>query len=432
MQPQPSIQMTLFDYFMDSDSFSLNEAVEAVKLVKEVKEPSVRGRIYEGIDKGLFERIGKGVYTVKRKNAAGYENSCLLVNGNGRDLSMFEDNSMDALITDHPYRIEKSLKGGNRDFASYDCFRYEQRDMDEKCRVLKPGCFLVEFLPEENADNYKYIYQIKSMAEQAGLQYFATVPWKKGDFVANTGRKSKNTEQVVLFTKGHARSLKLDAKKNKAMLEEMMVLHFEKEWENMLNEPLSLEIDLLVNRMSAELAESELEKAFENWMYDTCEDSILQEDYPGVALEQVPLVEYMLLWLDKKDIEYVDVTGRYDNNEVGLAKSCFADKTLAILKEIAPDRLFYMSGTNGMLPTVFDVPPVEDSKRIHQAEKPIELLEKIIGFVSLPNEKILDQFAGSGVTGEAALNTGRDSVLIEIDEKTFGSIRERVNKAKGR
>ena len=151
MQTQPSIQMTLFDYFMDQDKFTLNEAVEAVKTVKQVKEPSVRGRIYEGIDKGLFERVGKGVYTVNRKNAAGGENSCLLINGNGRDLSMFEDNSMDALITDHPYKLDKSLKGGNRDFADYERFRYEQKDMDEKCRVLKPGCFLVEFLPEENA-----------------------------------------------------------------------------------------------------------------------------------------------------------------------------------------------------------------------------------------------------------------------------------------
>ena len=90
-----------------------------------------------------------------------------------------------------------------------------------------------------------------------------------------------------------------------------------------------------------------------------------------------------------------------------------------------------MSGTDGMLPTVFDVSPVDKHKKIHQAEKPVELLEQIISFVTKPNEKILDQFAGSGVLGEAALNIGRDSVLIEKDEETFDNAVARI-KRKGR
>ena len=51
-----------------------------------------------------------------------------------------------------------------------------------------------------------------------------------------------------------------------------------------------------------------------------------------------------------------------------------------------------MSGTKGMLPTVFDVEPVSKADKIHQAEKPVELLEEIIGFITMPNEKILDQY----------------------------------------
>ena len=93
---------------------------------------------------------------------------------------------------------------------------------------------------------------------------------------------------------------------------------------------------------------------------------------------------------------------------------------------------FYMSGTKGMLPTVFDVEPVSKADRIHQAEKPVELLEKIIGFITLPNEKILDQYMGSGVTGEAALKMKRDSVLIEKNKETFDKAVERVNKRRGR
>ena len=195
--------MTLFEYFQDAECFSLKEAVACVEQVKEVKEPSIRARIYEGIEKGLFSRIAKGVYTVT-KEQDGEEVTCMLVQGNGRDLSFLKDNSIDAIITDHAYDLKKSLKGGNRDFAAYECFQYTQEDFDEKYRVLKKGCFLVEFMPEENGENYEYLYQMKKMAKEAGLEYYAKVAWKKGNFVANTGRKSKNTEEIAFFTKGKA------------------------------------------------------------------------------------------------------------------------------------------------------------------------------------------------------------------------------------
>ncbi len=70
--------------------------------------------------------------------------------------------------------------------------------------------------PEENSNNFDYIYDCKKYAQSVGLEYYSTVNWKKGNFVSNTGRKAKNTEQMVFFTKGKPRNLKLDAKKNLA------------------------------------------------------------------------------------------------------------------------------------------------------------------------------------------------------------------------
>ena len=215
-----SIQMTLFEYFADVEQFSLKDAKECVYQYaeKDVKEPSIRARIYEGINKGLFKRVAKGVYTVTKKNAENEDITCMLIQGNGRDLSFLEDNSIDAIITDHPYLLKKSLKGGNRDFASYDLFQYTQQDLDEKFRVLKKGHFLVEFLPEENGDNYEYLYQVKAMAKESGFEYYAKVAWRKGTIVANTGRKAKNTEDILLFSKGRARDMRPDAKKDIAPL----------------------------------------------------------------------------------------------------------------------------------------------------------------------------------------------------------------------
>ena len=160
--------------------------------------------------KGIFEKVSRGVYRFVDNN----DNSTLLVKGNGRDLSMINDNSIDCLITDHPYSDKKSNKGGNRSFADYNTFNYEQSDFDEKFRVLKDSAFMVEFFAEENSNNFDYIYKCKKMAEKSGFEYYTTVNWQKGDFVSNTGRKAKNTEQMIFFTKGAPRSLKLDAKKN--------------------------------------------------------------------------------------------------------------------------------------------------------------------------------------------------------------------------
>ena len=140
-----------------------------------------------------------------------------LMEGDGRVLSMLQEESIDCIITDHPWLDKLSNKGGNRSFANYECFLYEQKDFEEKARVLKPGCFLAEFLPAENENNYEQIFQIKQFAKASGLDYYCKVSWKKGNFVSNTGRKAKNTQDIMIFSKGKARNLRLDAKKTKAL-----------------------------------------------------------------------------------------------------------------------------------------------------------------------------------------------------------------------
>lgn len=210
-----TIQMNLFEYFLDEEKFSIQDATNLVKNVKnmQVNNESIRARIYEGVEKGIFTKISRGVYKVT-KQIEGKDNTCLLINGDGRDLSSIKDKSIDGIITDHPYDLQKALTGGNRKFAKYELFRYESKDFKEKQRVLKDGAFLVEFIPEESEVNFEYLYEIKKMAQENGFKYFAKVAWKKGNFTANTGRKSKNVEDVMIFSNGEPRSLKLDAKKN--------------------------------------------------------------------------------------------------------------------------------------------------------------------------------------------------------------------------
>lgn len=201
-----SLANTIYSCFKDKGEFSLKDAYSENS---DKPKETVRARIYDNL--GVkFERVAKGLY----KTIEGDE-SCVVIEGDGRDLSMLEDASIDCILTDHPWLDKKSNKGGDRNFATYDCFRYTLDDFKEKARVLKDGCFLVEILPAENENNYDYLYQIKKYAEQCGLLYYSKVTWKKGNFVSNTGRKSKNTQDVMIFSKGKARSLRIDAKKTK-------------------------------------------------------------------------------------------------------------------------------------------------------------------------------------------------------------------------
>ena len=62
----------------------------------------------------------------------------------------------------------------------------------------------------------------------------------------------------------------------------------------------------------------------------------------------------------------------------------------------------------------------------HGAEKPVDLLRRLIAWTSGP---VLDPFVGSGSTVVAALQEGRTVVGIERDSKTFASAVRRVRTA---
>ena len=294
-----SLADIIFNCFKFEKSFTLKEAYS---YNSDKPQETVRARIYDNL--GVkFERVAKGVY--KTINT---DENCIILQGDGRDLSMLEDSSVDCIFTDHPWLDLKSNKGGTRAFAEYDCFRYTLEDFREKARVLKDGHFLVEILPAENENNYEYLYQIKQFAKQAGFIYYSKVAWKKGTFVSNTGRKAKNTQDVMIFSKGKARSMRIDKKKS---------------------------------------------------------------------------------------------------DKTGMIK--------------------YMSGCNGMLPTMFDVQPVSKNNRIHQSELPIKLCEEILEYVTYEGEIVLDSFAGSGAVGVAALNKRRSCILIEILKENIEKIKSRFD-----
>jgi len=68
-------------------------------------------------------------------------------------------------------------------------------------------------------------------------------------------------------------------------------------------------------------------------------------------------------------------------------------------------------------------------KRQHPHEKPITLLDILIKNSTDGSDTVLDCFMGSGTTGVAAKNLGRDFIGIELDEKYFEIAKQRIESA---
>lgn len=71
-----------------------------------------------------------------------------------------------------------------------------------------------------------------------------------------------------------------------------------------------------------------------------------------------------------------------------------------------------------------------DGKYIHPTQKPVALLEYLIKTYTLEGETVLDNCMGSGSTGVACLNTKRNFIGIEKDDKYFEIAKKRIEEAK--
>lgn len=100
---------------------------------------------------------------------------------------------------------------------------------------------------------------------------------------------------------------------------------------------------------------------------------------------------------------------------------------------------FVVWGTNGTksvdwnpgsiaLPGFYTVKSVSTKHKHHQTEKPVELMEKLLEICEI-GETVLDPFMGSGSTGVACVNTGRNFIGMELDPGYFETAKRRIEEA---
>ncbi len=100
---------------------------------------------------------------------------------------------------------------------------------------------------------------------------------------------------------------------------------------------------------------------------------------------------------------------------------------------------FVVWGTNGQKPVdwtpgstalqgFYSEKSVPSKKKHHQTEKPVSLLEKLIG-ISPADGYVCDLFMGSGSTGVACINTDRNFTGIELSRPIFDTAKTRIGEA---
>lgn len=67
-----------------------------------------------------------------------------------------------------------------------------------------------------------------------------------------------------------------------------------------------------------------------------------------------------------------------------------------------------------------------NGEKVHPTQKPVELIRKMIENSSEPGGVVLDTFMGSGTTAVACLQTGRNYIGFEIDEKHHATAQQRI------
>jgi site-specific DNA-methyltransferase (adenine-specific) len=70
-----------------------------------------------------------------------------------------------------------------------------------------------------------------------------------------------------------------------------------------------------------------------------------------------------------------------------------------------------------------------DPNSVHPTQKPVALMEYLIKTYTNPGDVVLDNTMGSGTTGVAAVQTGRNFIGIEMDEEYYKIAKQRIESA---
>lgn len=113
------------------------------------------------------------------------------------------------------------------------------------------------------------------------------------------------------------------------------------------------------------------------------------------------------------------------NSASHIARGVSSDATSVVTGGIT--RTEYSQTATDYPRQVLDI--ASEGKTVHPTQKPVALMEYLIRTYTNEGDTVLDNCMGSGTTGVACINTNRNFVGMERDDKYFAIAEDRINTA---
>ena len=200
-----------------------------------------------------------------------------------------------------------------------------------------------------------------------------------------------------------------------------IVIPFELMWEqlNRIIKPNGAIVLFGSEPFSSALRMSNIKQYKYDWIWDKKKPST------GLHAKIMPLKDYenILIFNSKVYFPVMDeAIERVDKPRVANNGKAFGGKEL--LRQYSNNGLSYPRAI------IKKFTNANQNNRLHPTQKPVALIEYLIKTYTLENETVLDFTIGSGTTAVACINTGRNFIGIEKEEKYFEIANNRIEEAK--
>tara|TARA_R110000868_G_scaffold398024_2_gene670974 strand:- start:17 stop:931 length:915 start_codon:yes stop_codon:yes gene_type:complete len=297
--------------------------------------------------------------------------------------------SVDAIICDPPYGTVRNagLDGWENKKTDWDVCLDHGKMLEECNRILRTSGALVLFCQDP--------YTAKLMTETHGnLPFSYRMTWLKDHFANSLIAKKapvNYTEDICVFFKRHTKNDFEGTHPLRPYFAD--VLEF---------------IGKNLKQINTELGHRRAEHCFyiNSTQFGLCTEATYCEIIERYSINK------MQGFRQHKDLEEVNAAYRAD--------------LIKRMTEATPRR-FNLHDGKKYKSNILEYK--KDYNGYHPTQKPVALLEDLIKTYSNEGETVLDFTCGSGSTGVAAVNTGRDFIGIEMDEGYFKIAENRIKEA---
>ena len=167
------------------------------------------------------------------------------------------------------------------------------------------------------------------------------------------------------------------------------------------------------------LINSNLEHFKYNWYWNKTKPSghLNAKKQPMRAVEEICVFYKSQCTYNPQGLTY----GKFDNNRPSRENKVDGEYTFG------KEKNFGISNAKGYPRNILEYSN-SNNNLLHPTQKPVPLMEYLIKTYTNEGETVLDNTMGSGTTGVACVNTNRNFIGIELDDKYFEIAKQRIER----